>query len=65
MSLIGCNKIAFSSCEWKRFHRVPKKKEKALNLAVKGISDEIPHLGEPQTEDLNVPGSIPGLGKMS
>ena len=57
--------MAFSSCEWKRFHRVPKKKEKAHNLAAKGISDEIPQLGERQTEDLNVPCSIPGFRKMS
>ena len=36
-----------------------------LNLAAKGISAEIALLGERQTEDLNVPGSIPGFGKMS
>ena len=64
-SLIGCNKIAVSFCEWKRVHRVPKKREMALNLAAKGISAEIAQLGERQTEDLNVPGSIPGFGKMS
>ena len=64
-SLISCNKIAFSSCAWKRFHRVPKKKQKALKLAAKGISAEIAQLGERQTEDLNVPGSIPGFGKWS
>ena len=37
----------------------------ALNLAAQGISDEIAQLGERQTEDLNVPGSIPGFRKMS
>ena len=37
----------------------------ALNLAAKGISAEIAELGERQTEDLNVPGSIPGFGKWS
>ena len=47
------------------FFRVPKKKEKTFNLAAKGISAEIAQLGERQTEDLNVPGSIPGFGKMS
>ena len=57
MSLIGCNAIAFSPCERKRFHRVSKKKEKALNLAAKGISAEIAQLGERQSEDLNVPSS--------
>ena len=62
---MGCNAIAFSPCERKRFHRVSKKKEKALNLAAKGISAEIAQLGERQTEDLNGPGSIPGFGKMS
>ena len=64
-SLIGCDKIAFSFCEWKRFNCVPKKREKALNLAAKGISAEIAQLGERQTEDLNVPCSMPGFGKMS
>ena len=48
-SLIGCNAIPFSPYERKRFHRVPKKKEKALYLAAKGILAEIAQLGERQT----------------
>ena len=36
-----------------------------LNLAAKGISAEIAQLRERQTEDLNVPGSVPGFRKMS
>ena len=36
-----------------------------LNLAAKGISAEIAQLGERQTEDVKVPGSIPGFGKWS
>ena len=65
MSLIGCNAIAFFPCERKRFHRVTKKKEKAFNVAAKGISAGIAQMGERQTEYLNGAGSIPGFGKMS
>ena len=44
------------------FYPAPQDPTHRTNLAPGNLEATIAHLGERQTEDLKVPGSIPGLG---